>query len=290
MVSISGRAPLRTFDSPARRASSLAILLAIALFSSSAQAQSIGIDWFGGSAAGTGTGNQTQMLDTDVAGVVPQSNWNSFLGEPASSSGSLVLNNGTASGAMASWTSNNDWDTNIDQAVSANHKLMLGYLDTNDTSISTLQITGLPAAFTSAGYDVYVYYDGDNGTQARAGRYEINGVSQWGQDAASTNFGGTFVLGSTVTDPAPGMTGTQLDNQAAAVATVPAGNYLVFSGLTSADFTLNVQASVSAGGTNRASLNALQIVAIPEPSTMVLLVLGAVGSLLCVARRRLRRA
>ncbi len=223
MVSISVRAPLRTLKSPAQWANSLAILLAIAALCSSAQAQSIGLDWFGGSAAGADPTNQTQMLASDVAGVVPQSNWNSFLGEPASGNGTLVLSNGTASGAMAAWTTANDWDTNINQTVSANHKLMMGYLDTNDTSVTNVQITGLPAAFTSAGYDVYVYYDGDNGTQARAGRYEINGVSQWGQDAASTNFSGTFVLGQTLTDPAPGMTGTQLDNQAAAVATVPAG-------------------------------------------------------------------
>ena len=252
------------------------------------QAQSIGIDWFGGN----GTGDQTQMLPTEVAGVVPAANWNSFLG----TSGTMPLNlsTGAASGASITWAdSPNDWDTNVDQALSANHKMMLGYLDTNDTSITTLTVSGLPAALTGPGYNVIVYYDGDNGTAGtlgshRVGRYQLNGVNQWGRDAGN-RFDGAFVQGQTLIDPAPGMTGTQLDNQAAAVAAVPAGNYMVFSGLSAADFTLNIQASVSGSGTNRAAINGMQIVAIPEPSTIALLGLGSVG-LGLIARRRLQRA
>ena len=66
-----------------------------ALLSGFSQAQTIGIDWYGGSAAGADPTNQTPLLPADVAGVVPQSNWNSFLGEPASSSGALMLSNGS---------------------------------------------------------------------------------------------------------------------------------------------------------------------------------------------------
>jgi hypothetical protein len=268
--------------SSCRAAAALVVLVAVC---SAAHAQSIGIDWYGGN----GTGDQTQMAPGDVAGVVPAGNWNSFLG--TSGTQPLNLSTGAASGASITWGgSPNDWDQNINETLSANHKMMLGYLDTNDTSITTLTVSGLPASFTGPGYSVYLYYDGDNGTQARAGRYAINGISQWGQDAASTNFGGTFIQGQTATDPAPGMSGAQLDNQAAAVATVPVGNYMVFSGLTGSSFTLDVQASVSAGGTNRASLNGMQIVAVPEPSTVVLLVLGALGGVGIVARRCLRKA
>lgn len=268
-----------------RISSAAAFFIVMAAFCGVSQAQSIGIDWFGGN----GTGDQTQMPATAVAGVVPQANWNSFLG----TTGTMPLNlsTGAASGASITWAgSPNDWDIGINETLSANHQMMLGYLDTNDTSVTTLTVSGLPAAFTSAGFNVYLYYDGDNGTQARAGRYAINGVSQWGQDAASTTFGGTFIQGQTLVDPAPGATGTALDNQAAALATVPVGNYMIFRGLTGGSFTLDVQASVSAGGTNRASLQGMQIVAIPEPSTVVLLVMGALGGLGLIARRRLRRA
>jgi hypothetical protein len=262
------------------------IVAAAAVGSSLAQAQNIGIDWYGGN----GTGDQTQMNAGDVAGVVPHGNWNSFLDTPGDTAETfpLHLSDGNASGASVTFSgSPNDWDQNLDQSLSGNHKMMLGYIDTNDTSITTVMVSGLPASFTSAGYNVIVYYDGDNGTQERVGRYEINGVSMWGRDMG--NFGGTFVQGQTTTDPAPGMTGTGLDNLAAAVAAVPAGNYMVFSGLTTPSFTLNVQASASAGGTNRAALNGLQIVAIPEPSSVALLSLGALGCAI-LARRRTRES
>jgi hypothetical protein len=258
---------------------------------SQTQAQSIGIDWYGGN----GTGDQTQLLPTDIAGVVPQGNWNSFLDDPAVATETfpLLLSDGTASGATVAFTgSPNDWDTNVDQNASANHKMMLGYIDTNDTSTTTVTISGLPASLTNQGYNVILYYDGDNGTggtgQHRVGRYEINGVSQWGRDAGD-RFGGTFVQGQTLIDPAPGMSGAALDNQAAAVALVPAGNYMVFGGLTAPDFTLNVQASVSAGTTNRAALNGMQIVAIPEPSSMALVAIGAVSVLGALTRRARRQ-
>jgi hypothetical protein len=262
-------------------------LLLVAIVASQcgvATAQSIGIDWFGGN----GTGDQTALLAGESAGVIPQTNWNSFLDDPAVASETFPLNlgNGTASGASVTFSgSPNDWDTNITATTSMNNKMMLGYIDTNDTSITTVAVNGLPASFTGPGYNVYVYYDGDNGTQHRVGRYEINGVSMWGRDAG-VNFDGTFTQGQTATDPAPGMSGTGLDNLAAAVATVPAGNYMVFGPLTSANFTLNVQASASAGGTNRAALNGMQIVAVPEPSTIALVVMGALGGLGLLIRRR----
>jgi hypothetical protein len=249
-----------------------------------AMAQSIGIDWFGGN----GTGDQTQMLATDVAGVVPHGNWNSFLDATGTTAETFPLNlsTGAASGASVTFSgSPNDWDQNINQATSANHKMMLGYIDTNDTSITTVVVSGLPASFTGPGYNVILYYDGDNGANQRVGRYEINGVSMWGRDAG-VNFGGTFTQGQTTTNPAPGMSGTQLDNLGAVATTVPAGNYMTFSNLTAATFTLNVQAHVASDATNRAALNGMQIVAVPEPATIALVAIGLLGSAGFLVRRR----
>jgi hypothetical protein len=261
-----------------------AFVIVSASLSTAAQAANIGIDWYGGN----GTGDQTQMLPGDIAGVIPHGNWNSFLG----TSGTMPLNldDASASGATLTWANSpNDWDSGITEATSANHKMMLGYIDTNDTSITNVGVTGLPASFTTPGYLIYIYTDGDNGTNHRAGRYEVNGVSQWGRDAG-VNFTGTFTQGQTLVDPTIA-SGGAIDNVPQAIMdTVPAGNYLIFGPYTGADFTLNVQASVSAGGTNRAALNGLQIVAIPEPTTVALFAIGTLGGLVFVARRRTRRA
>jgi hypothetical protein len=263
-----------------------AVTLAASL-SAVAEAANISIDWFGGST--DGVNNQTQMLPTETAGVVPLTNWNSFAGATGAAQ-PLNLDSGAASGASVGWTSNNLWDTNITEATSSNHKMMLGYLDTTDTSITNVSVTGLPASVTTGGYLVYLYYDGDNGGQTRAGRYEIGGVSQWGKDTAQTAFSGTFVQGQTLVDPTI-LSGGAIDNVAAAVLdTVPAGNYMIFGPFLGPDFTLNVQASVSSGGTNRASLQGLQIVQIPEPTGIALLAAAALGGLVVAARRRMRRA
>jgi hypothetical protein len=262
----------------------------IVVLSGMAQAENISIDWFGGSAAGTGAGNQTQMLPTDVAGVVPLGNWNSFIDDPAIASETFNLNlsNGAPSGATITITgSPNDWDTNINETLSPNHKMMLGYVDTNNTTITNLAITGLPASVTTGGYNVIVYYDGENGTEHRVGRYEVNGVSQWGKDAGLA-FSGTFTQGQTSVDPLAGG-GAQLNNLPATVP-VPAGNYMVFGPLSGPDFTLRAQASVTQSGTARAAINGLQIIQIPEPATMALIGVGVVIASAGVVVRRRRSA
>ena len=58
-----------------------------------------------------------------------------------------------------------------------------------------MTVAGLPA--NAAGYQVYVYADGDNGGATRTGAYQISGTgitttSVKLTDAANTNFSGTF--------------------------------------------------------------------------------------------------
>jgi hypothetical protein len=169
---------------------------------------------------------------------------------------------------------------------------MLGYADTNNTSVTTVRVSGLPASVTTPGYLVYAYYDGDNGTgtgEHRVGRYEIGGISQWGRDPGA-RFDGTFTLGQTLIDPTILSGGATMNVPAAIVDTVPAGNYMILGPFIGPDFTLNVQGAMSRGGTLRGPLNGLQIVQIPEPSSVALLVLGALGGLGFLARRRARHA
>jgi hypothetical protein len=153
-----------------------------------------------------------------------------------------------------------------------------------------VNVSGLPADLTANPYAVILYYDGDNGTQTRVGKFSIDADSGdatfWGRDPASTSFSGAYVLGATPIDPLPGATGTGLDNQGTAAAGVPAGNYLIFPDVMGSSFTISAQASLSSGTTNRASIQGIQIVpmsAVPAPSCLAVVGLAGMG---LVARRR----
>lgn len=265
------------------RKRALAYLLgvaALAMPASFSAAQVVSIDWYGGGGGGGTT--QEVMAPTETAGVVPRANWNSLTPNTQATPQNLITDTGSAGGTVA-WTSQNTWNTGHVQAP-GDLRMMKGYIDTNDTSITTVTVAGLPASITSVPYSVIVYLDGDNGTQARVGRYSIGDQVLWARDAGGA-FTGVYTQGQTSTDPLPGATGTALDNQGTAANAVPAGNYLIFSGLTGDTFTLSAQASVSAGGTNRAAVNGIQILPtslVPEPAAMGMLLVP----LALMARRR----
>lgn len=259
-------------------------------------AANINID-FGGAA---GNGTQTQMGSAEVAGVIPSSNWNSFAVNAQATPVGLNDSTGAASGATATWNSNNLWTTGAADTA-GNLRMMRGYLDVDDFSsattpgrTATVTVAGLPAAVASSPYTVIVYYDGDNGASDRTGKFSITGATTgngtlYGRDGANQTFGGTYVLGSTPIDPLNGLAdNTNTDNNSVAALAIPAGNFLFFGGLTGNTFTLSATSYVSSDGTNRAAIQGIQIVpgAIPEPSSI-----GFVGLCLgAAAARRRRRA
>jgi hypothetical protein len=173
--------------------------------------------------------------------------------------------------------------------------MMKGYLDAADFSstatpgnTTTVTVAGLPASIASLPYSVIVYYDGDNGTNDRTGRFTIGGATTgnatlYGRDAAGATFGGVYIPGFTPVDPLAG--GGSADSNAAAALTVPAGNFLLFTGLTGNTFTLSATSYVASDNTNRASVNGIQIVPgnVPEPGSLAFIGLAATGLL---ARRR----
>lgn len=183
------------------------------------------------------TGTGTAMGSTEVAGVVPQSNWNNE--GWVSGTTSLVDQTGAASGATASWKADGLHALSIvDQP--GNARMMRGYLDAS-TNPTTVTVSGLPP--NANGYNVYVYADGDNNSANRSAIYQISGsgittASVSLTDAANTNFSGAF---------------TQANNSA--------GNYVVF-GINATGFTISAMASTASDGTQRAPLNAMQIVAL----------------------------
>ena len=194
--------------------------------------RAIGIDF-----VGTGTA----MAASESAGVLPQANWNTATGASRTAALPLLDETGAASGATVTWASAGTWAIPItDQA--GTRRLMKGYLDTTDTSVTTITVAGLP----NAAYDVYVYSDGDNDTSARTGAYRISGAGITATtinatDAASTNFNAAFT-------------------QAAG----SSGNYVKFS-VVAGGFTLTAT-PVGTSGTRRAPLNAVQIVPASQPA------------------------
>ncbi|HEY0232778.1 MAG TPA: hypothetical protein VGC55_16135, partial [Dokdonella sp.] len=181
-------------------------------------------------------GNGTPMSALESAGVVATPNWN----EAASPSGSdlaLADETGTQTGATASWSSDGVWALGIADTP-GDFRMMNGYLDATGNA-STVTVANLPA--DPGGYYVYVYTDGDNAGDMRAGEYAISGpgtapVSIEITDAPNATFDGTYVR-----------------------AYNSAGNYAVFF-VGGNGFTLTATPGPAASATVRAPLNAIQIV------------------------------
>ena len=181
--------------------------------------------------------NTLTMAAGDRAGVVPQTHWNNAAGAKSSTPVALVDNAGTLRTATVSWIAAGVWMTPIvDQP--GNPRLMKGYLDNTNTSVTTITVAGLP----TADYDVYVYCDGDNQAYKHTATYKISGTgittaSVTVNDPPNTNFSGTFT-------------------QAAAGSS---GNYLKFR-IRAKGFTITATPGTSTNTNVRAPVNAIQIV------------------------------
>ncbi len=197
----------------------------------------IAIDFVGGAGP---------MASTEVAGVIPQPNWNSAPGAAAATPLMLVDQTGAMTGATASWVANGTWQTSIADAP-GDRRMMKGYLDAKDMT-TTVRIAGLAPRT----YDVYVYADGENGTATRSGRYGISGPGIERQEA-------------TVTDAAGARFGSSFT-----AATAAGGNYVKFT-VTGSEFTIDATPSTASTATRRAPINGIQIVpvsATPAPRTV----------------------
>jgi hypothetical protein len=224
---------------------------------------------------------------TSMAGVpsVAQSNWNNLFGPTgAAAAGSVQDRNGAAlAGTNVSWASNNLWTITADDPLRPDDALMKGYLDTNDTSTTTVTVSDLPSQW--AEYDVYVYIDGD-AAAGRAGNYTIASPNDGADRATVSDVANwPFVL---TTDGIY----TRANENAHESTTTPgftSGNYLVFPGRHDLSFTLTAQGSFAGASPPRAPINAIQLVAtrlIPEPGSMALVGLGAMLLAPTLRRRR----
>jgi len=177
------------------------------------------------------------MGNTEVAGVVAKANWNDAIGLANTTGQALLDESGTATGATVVWNTNGSWNLPTTDTP-GNVRMMRGYLDTIGGT-TTVSVSGLPA--NAAGYDVYVYADGDNGAATRTGAYQISGTGITTTavnltDAANTNFGGTFTQGNN-----------------------SSGNYVKFT-ITATGFTITATPGATTDIYPRAPVNGIQIV------------------------------
>jgi hypothetical protein len=190
-------------------------------------------------------GSDVPMASSEVAGVVPKSNWNDLLGSSSSSPLSLVDETGTTTSATITWSSDDVWEQPITDQP-GNVRMMKGYLDNGSQDTSTVTVDGLPA--DPSGYSVYVYADGASSSSSNTGIYQISGPGITTSSTSLTydsNFTGTFVQ---------------------ATASNPIGNYLVFTIPNVAGFTLSAIPSTSSSGYERAPINGIQIVPLSPPN------------------------
>ncbi len=242
----------------------------ILLASAASAAAMINIDLGAGTSVGTGT-----------AGVVASNGWQLKAGYPdVTTASSLNLASGTASGAsiLLDGTGN---ITSIGAATTDGNYSMfnrgLGIGASGSGNVSNpynVQISNLSSDFTSNGYDVYVYFgSGDN----VSGTDVVTTVTV-------TDGNGTFYLD--VSEAQATYQGSYIQGTATSAGSSVLGNYVKFSGSTSS--TLSISAIASGATDSVVTLTGMQIVAVPEPSSIVLSLLG-LSLIGIVLRRRTRR-
>jgi hypothetical protein len=212
----------------------------------------IGLNFGASQAGGTVTA-------TDIAGVpgVAQANWNNLNGQ----SGTNVVLVGNAGGTAEAVTTTVDWNSNnLWSSTGAGEEnnlltgpdlaLTTGYLDTDADTTSTVTITGIPGSLTDSqyGYDVYVYALG--GVPGRGGAYQV------------VNPDGGAVIRGYITSQSPTNSTSYVMVPPTDPPAWPAGNYVVFRGLTAPD--IRVEGTTvdpwGFGSPNRAPINAVQLV------------------------------
>ncbi len=247
-----------------------ATLAAVAAFAGvgAANAAVIGVNFVGGS-GGTPAGYTV----TGTTGVVSQSGWNNETG--SSGTGIAVTTSSGGAGGTITYTSNATYALNNFTPANATQQLLGGWLDnygdsnTPPSAADSITVSNLPTSIAgSTGntpYDVYIYLN--DGIAGEGGTYTVNGV----QEILVSN--GSYSSFTAITPGALSSTH---------------GNYYEFTGLTGSTLTITALATPvngNTGGFYRAPLNGFQIVSVPEPASLGLTAIGALGLLLLKRRK-----
>ncbi len=121
---------------------------------------------------------------TDTAGVVPVARWNNVT---SSSATNLVNHLGLPTGVAVQLSGNqiNSYSTADNPAISGDHRMMSSYRGTLAATF-TVNITGLPEAYLSSGYDLIVYFGGRNDGATYTPEYVVETQKRYLRDNSGT--------------------------------------------------------------------------------------------------------
>lgn len=239
-----------------------------------AQAQNYGIHFLGNTADPV----------TGVSGVVPMGGYNNITQAAASfpitdaaglNAATLTLSGPGAGRGFSNATVGNG----------ANFSLMHGYLDAGGTGgagatgTGTSSVTLTLSNLTRPAYDLYVFTLGDAARPGNLGdglpQYTVNGTDYFAAVQGGA-FSGTFVRDGTQSTQL-----TQFPNPN----TLTQGNYLLVQGVVPVNGTITLVTNTD-NRTFRSPVNGLELIAVPEPSTVVIGLVGLVGAVVASKLRR----
>jgi len=209
------------------------------------------------------------LLPTEAAGFVPLMNWNN-VGAANGTTTNLVNHTGATTGVSVTVAgSPNTWSipaANLPN--SPDGRMMQGYADSNDTSTTTITISGLTAAGFTGTFHIYVYAVGDSNS-GRNGDYTVG--SQTFRLLDDQQFNGTFRLVNQA--PTTGQPGQS-------------GNYMDFTVNNLDSVNITAMASQDVNGF-RAPINGVQVVMpVPEPGAILLAAGPMLGGVAAWRRRK----
>jgi len=194
-------------------------------------------------------GANEALAATELAGTVPQRNWNNVLvftnGAVAGPNLKNAIGLGTTVDVSADFATPGE-QLAVNASLSSDHKLMKGFGSdqagtTGFQTNSVINVSQVPFPI----YDVIVYSDGNNNGGDRVVQFRLGTNIVFLRDAAWASFSGIYAQAS-----GPGDQGKNTS----------AGNYVRFNGLTAANFSISATARSSTDATPRGAVNALQII------------------------------
>ena len=228
-------------------------LASLALLSPMANAALVALNFQGNGAANLAA---TTIAGSTAGTIVAQENWNNAFNSNnvAASIPNLVSSTGSLSGITAAWLSADTWNAGGTVGASGNAQMSYGFMKASAAASGTVTFSG----FTSGSlFDMVIYTATDNA--APIGTFALN-------DTLGTSV--SYAVGA-------GNTATFTNNS----------TRHAFTNLTAVGGSVTL--TMSGGG---AGLAGVQFSVIPEPSSALLIGLGALGLLARRTRRTRRQA
>ena len=246
--------------------------------SAAADAQSsIGVNFVGGGGPNSGS----SLAATDVAGLVPQANFNNATGKSGTLMG-LLNSGGVNSGAGVVWSSPNTWSSGTDTST-PNGKLLNGYIDSSGSAAGGAMVTVSNIPY--AAYDLIVYVNTDKGSGARLGDYEVTTSGPTITQQVAYEKSSSLVLAPPYPSSLVGPKNSAGQNPDPPAGT-PAGTFLVFPDLTGSTLTLQTNQATLPNPNFRAPISGFQIYGVPIPEPTGLGVVTVLGGLALTRSRR----